>query len=101
MRIAHKYNAKRTERDGYKFDSKKEAIYYDELKLRVKAHEVVTFLRQVPIHLPGGVKLVVDFLEFHADGSVHFVDVKGMETEQFKAKRRMVETLYPFEIEIV
>jgi hypothetical protein len=101
MRLGHKYHAIRTERDGYKFDSKKEAAYYDELKLRVKAAEVLTFLRQVPIHLPGGVKFVVDFLEFHADGSVHFVDVKGMETKLFKTKRKLVETLYPFEIEIV
>ena len=100
--LAHKYNAVRTELDGIKFDSKAEARYYAELKLRREQGEVVQFLRQVPFHLPGGVRFVVDFLEFHADGTVHFVDVKGMETAVFKAKRRQVEQLYaPIKIETV
>lgn len=86
--------------DGIRFDSKAEARYYRVLKVRVAAGEVLYFLRQVPIHLPGGVRLVVDFLEFHADGSAHYVDVKGHETEQFKAKRRIAEALYPITIEL-
>jgi len=58
--------------------------------------------RQVPFHLPGGAKYVVDFVEFRADGTVHFIDVKGKETESFRAKKRMVESLYaPIEIEVV
>lgn len=97
----HKFGAKPAERAGIRFDSKKEANYYDRLKLREKAGEVVMFLRQVPFHLPGGVKYVVDFQEFHADGTVHFVDVKGMETAAFKAKKKMVEAMYPVEIETV
>ena len=97
----HKYRAIVTELDGIKFASKKEARYYGQLKLRVASGQVVFFLRQVPLHLPGGVKYVVDFQEFHADGDVHFVDVKGMETEVFKAKKRMVEAIYPIEIEVV
>ncbi|MES9841204.1 MAG: DUF1064 domain-containing protein [Candidatus Thiodiazotropha endolucinida] len=96
----HKYNAKPTVVDGIRFDSKKEAGYYSQLKLRVRAGEVVTFLRQVPIHLPGNTKLVVDFLEFHSDGTAHLVDVKGKETETFRLKRRQVEDLYPFTIEL-
>lgn len=100
--IRHKFGAVRTETDGIKFSSKKEARYYDKLKLRKAAGEIVQFLRQVPFHLPGGVRYVVDFQEFHADGTVHFVDVKGMATESFKAKRRMVEELYaPIKIETV
>ncbi len=95
---AHKFNAKRTEHDGIKFDSKKEAKRYLELKLLRKAGEVLFFLRQVPIHLPGGVVLRIDFLVFYADGTTEFEDVKGMRTESYKAKKRMVENLYPFEI---
>lgn len=102
MKIRHKYSAVATEVDGIKFSSKKEARYYAGLKLRRAAGEVVQFLRQVPFHLPGGVRYVCDFLEFHADGSVHFVDTKGMETAEFKAKRKMVEALYaPIVIEVV
>jgi hypothetical protein len=99
---SHKYNAKPTVLDGIRFDSQAEGRYYSQLKLRQKAGEVVQFLRQVPFHLPGKTKLVVDFMEFHADGTTHFVDVKGMETEAFKIKRRQVEQLYaPIKIETV
>ena len=90
----HKYNAKPTEVDGIRFDSKKEANYYIQLKLRQAAGEVIGWLRQVPIHLPGGTILRIDFLEFHADETVHFVDVKGMETDAFKIKRREAEAAY-------
>jgi len=100
--IRHKFAAVATITDGIRFDSKKEARYYGQLKLRQAAGEVIQFLRQVPFHLPGGVRYVVDFMEFRADGSVVFVDVKGLETESFKAKRRMVETLYsPITLTIV
>lgn len=97
----HKYGAKAVVVDGIRFDSIKEARYYSELKLRVRAGEVVTFLRQVPIHLPGQTRLVVDFLEFHADGTAHFVDTKGVQTPEFKLKKRQVEDLYPFTLEVV
>ena len=99
--MRHKYSAIRTEHDGFKFASKKEGRYYQELKLRVKAGEVVFFLMQVPFHLPGNVKYVVDFQEFRTDGTVHFIDVKGMITDTFKMKKKMVENLYPVTIELV
>lgn len=92
----HKYNAKPTEVDGIRFDSKKEANYYQELKLRQRAGEVLGWLRQVPIHLPGGTILRIDFLEFHADDTAHFVDVKGMETDSFKIKKREAEAAHPW-----
>lgn len=95
----HKFHAKPVEHDGFRFDSKKEGAYYEALKLRVQAGEVVFFLRQVPFHLPGGIVFRADFLEFHADLSVHIIDVKGVRTETYKAKKRMVEALYPVEIE--
>ena len=97
----HKYNAKPCEHDGIRFDSKKEGAYYRELKLRVMSGEVVFFLRQVPIQLPGNTTYRVDFQEFHADGTVRFVDVKGIETENFRLKKRQVESLYPITIEVV
>lgn len=43
----------------------------------------------------------MDFQEFHASGEVRFVDVKGMETKDFIMKKKMVEALYPVEIQIV
>ncbi len=96
--IRHKYRAKPTELDGIKFASKKEAKRYSELKLLREAGEVVFFLRQTPLHLPGGVKYVCDFLVFWADGTVTFEDVKGMRTAQYKTKKKIVEATYPIEI---
>lgn len=97
----HKFNAKQTTCDGIKFSSKKEADYYLKLKLARKAGDVIFFLRQVPFHLPGGVTYRVDFQEFREDGTVHFVDVKGFKTKEFILKRKMVEDLYPVNIELV
>ncbi len=99
--MRHKFNAIRTERDGKSFPSKLEAKYYDMLKLRQKAGEVVFFLRQVPFDLPGGVRYVVDYVVFLANFDVEFVDVKGRDTPLSIAKRKMVEDLYPIKIKIV
>ena len=92
--IRHKYHAKPVEQNGIRFDSKKEAARYNTLELLRSAGEVLAFLRQVPFHLPGGVRYVCDFAVFWADGSVTFEDVKGFKTESYKAKKRMVEDLY-------
>lgn len=97
----NKFGAVATEVDGIKFPSKLEANYYAQLKLRVRAGEVLYFLRQVPFYIPGGVRYVVDFMEVHADGSVHYIDTKGKETETFKIKKKLVEHHYPVMIELV
>lgn len=97
----HKFNAKEVEYDGIKFDSKLESSYYLYLKQLKQMGEVLFFLRQVPIHLLGGTKLVVDFQVFYSDGSCRFIDTKGIETTDFLIKKREVEALYPFEIEVI
>ena len=97
----HKFNAKKTVNDGIKFDSKIEAAYYEKLKQDKEEGRVLFFLRQVPLHLPGKTKLVIDFQIFYSDGTVSFVDVKGMKTDTYKIKKREVEAEYPIEIEEV
>ena len=92
--MRHKYRAIRVEHDGIKFDSKKEGNRYEQLKLLKLDGQVVQFLRQVPFYLPGGVVYRVDFMVFWESGLVTFEDVKGMRTESYKAKKRMVENLY-------
>lgn len=98
MRHRHKFGAVQTIRDGMKFPSKREARYYDQLKLEVKAGLVSFFLRQVPFHLPGGVKFVLDFLVFRSNGTVELIDTKGRRTQQYIDKKKLVEALYPVEI---
>ena len=97
--IRHKFNAKRCEADNIKFPSKKEKAYYLKLKERQKSGEILFFLRQVPLHLEGGIRYVVDFLEFHSDQTVHFVDVKGYKTSVYVMKRKQAMDRYPIEIE--
>lgn len=46
-----KYHNKKAECDGIIFDSIKEKIYYDELKVLRKAGEVIEFERQVTFEL--------------------------------------------------
>lgn len=93
-----KYRNKRTEVDGILFDSKAEARYYGELKLRRQAGDIKYFLRQVPFDLPGNVKYKLDFLIFNNDGTETYVDVKGVATAIYKLKKKQVEALYPIKI---
>lgn len=93
-----KFHSVITEALGIKFHSKKEARYFLELVCRQKAGDVLYFLRQVPFDLPGNVKYRIDFMEVHRDGSIHWIDVKGVKTPMFIMKRKQVEALYPVKI---
>jgi hypothetical protein len=99
--LKHKFGAVSCERDQKKFPSRLERRYYDELKIRQASGEVIFFLRQTPFEIGGGVKYVVDFTVFLADGTIEFVDTKGRDTKMSIAKRKIVEHLYPVEIKIV
>lgn len=97
---ANKYHNQPTTVDGIRFDSKKEARYYEQLKIRQATGEVAYWLRQVSLHLPGGSRYVVDFLVFFTDPArePQYVDVKGRETALFRLKKREVEHHYPVRI---
>ena len=96
----NKFHNHPTTVDGIRFDSKKEARYYEQLLIRKKTGEVDYFLMQVPIRLPGGTKYVVDFLVFFTDPATppEYVDAKGRETQVFRLKKREVEHHYPIRI---
>jgi hypothetical protein len=100
--LRHKYNAVPQKRDGHRYDSKAELAFSQQLDQAKRAGVIIQYLRQVPFHLPGGVKYVCDFCIFEAGGAVRFVDVKGMDTPVSKVKRKQVEELYaPIVIEVV
>lgn len=92
----HKFNAKRTERDGIKFPSKAEARCYDRLVWQQQYGDIVGFLRQPSFDLGGGTTYRADFQVFHIDGTVEFIEVKGHETDAFKKAKRQVESRYPW-----
>lgn len=105
-----KYKNTKRVRDGIRFDSILEADYYTQLEFERKAGIISYYLRQVPMHLPGGVILRVDFVTFTATDSfveekqffeVHYIDTKGFHTRESKNKIKMAEHLYGIKIEIV
>ena len=98
--VRHKFNAKRCELDGKKFSSKLERDFYAKILMQQKSGDVIFCLRQIPFDLPGGVRHFVDFQIFFSDGTVEFVDTKGVDTPMGKAKRKMVEDIYPIKIRI-
>lgn len=100
-KFGHKFKSKPVTDDNHRFPSTLEWKYFKHLELLRLKGDVLFFLRQVPIHMTGGTKYVVDFLIFMSDGSCRFVDVKGMETDTFKLKQKIVEDIYPIEIEVV
>ena len=100
MKPRHKYNAKATRKGGVRYASKLEAECATYLDILKHKGEIVFYLQQVPFHLAGGVKYICDFQVFWASGEVSFIDAKGVETPTFKLKKKMVEDIYPVEIEI-
>lgn len=95
---ANKYHNIRTEVDGLKFSSKKEARRYETLKLAKLGGVVLWFIRQPSFDLPGGIRYRADFLVVWDDGKVSVEDVKGMKTETYKLKKKQVEALYGIKI---
>lgn len=96
--VWHKFHAQRSEVEGVKFLSKREARYYQDLLLAQRSGDLLFFLRQVPFHLSGGVRYVCDFAEFWKNGEVRFTDSKGFRTPMYIAKKKMVEAKYPVKI---
>lgn len=97
-----KYNNKRIKLDGHLFDSKKEADYYCELKLRLSAGDIRGFCIQPKFILTADIIYIADFIVFENDGNVRIVDVKGIETDVFKLKKRLFEEKFEYlELEII
>ena len=97
--IRHKFRNIITEKDGIKFRSKKEAVFYESLKMAQSGGHVLFFHRQPKFDLPGGITYSADFQVFYPDGTVKYIDVKGKKTKGYIRNKKMVESLYPVEIE--
>lgn len=111
-----KYRNVRVEVDGITFDSKREAAYWQELKLREKAGEITDVQRQVPfdLHCPGPhgssfviARFIADFTFRDVDpegdfGRRHVADVKGGKvTQMFALKAKWMNLEYGIDIEVV
>ena len=97
-----KYFNKITEVDGIKFDSAREAQYYCQDKLKIKAGILKKVDRQVPFVVKiKGIKCfayIADFVEYYPDGSYDVIDVKGFKTDIYKLKKRIVEAYFGIKI---
>ncbi|WP_054634834.1 DUF1064 domain-containing protein [Thalassobacillus sp. C254] len=107
----NKYRAKRTVVDGHTFDSKLEARYYQQL-LWLKAHgEIKEFTLQPRYILQEAFKkdsttyqkieYVADFEVLHEDGSIETVDVKGVETTDFRIKKKLFHKRYTNKLSVI
>lgn len=101
-----KYRNRKTVVDGITFDSKREAAYYSELKLREKAGEVYEVELQRPFALTVNGKLICTYRsDFHFFDAIanrrRVVDTKGFVTPEFKLKAKLMQAVHGIEVEIV
>lgn len=104
--MRHKYNAKKTVVDGITFDSKAEAARYCELKL-LERQGIIKDLRLQPrFRLQDGftasdgkkirpLDYVADFMYVDNDGAAVVEDVKGVQTDAYKIKKKLFLKRYP------
>lgn len=97
-----KYRAKKTYVDGIKFDSKKEAKRYQELKLLEKAGQIRDLRLQVPYELipaqridnkvvERACKYIADFVYWDCNKEKLVVeDTKGVKTPEYIIKRKLM-----------
>lgn len=106
-----KYRNKKVQVDMYVFDSIAESKRYKELALLEKAKKISNlqlqpkFLLQKSFRKNGKtyrkIEYIADFM-YLENGQVIVEDVKGMETEVFKLKRKLFEYRYPtLELKII
>ena len=98
-----KYRAKKTEIDGIKFDSKKEAKRYIALRELEKQGNIGKLILQPRFLLQEGfrkngkayrkIEYVADFM-YEQDGKLIIEDVKGIKTDVYKLKQKLFEKKY-------
>lgn len=108
-----KYKNKEIVVDGFKFDSKAESEFYELLKIKKAAGEIVDFTLQPKFEIiPGfmfekkkirATHYVADFEVTHVGGHVEIVDVKtpATITPLFKVKKKLFMLQYGADISIM
>jgi hypothetical protein len=94
-------NQKETDEDGVTHDSKKEARRWRELRLLLRAGELVWLARQVRFALPGETEYWADFAYRTSDGRFVVEDVKSEATRKlpvYRLKKRQMLAIHSIEI---
>ena len=101
----NKFGNEKTTVDNIRFDSKAESQRYGELKMMERSGLIHKFERQVTYSLDvNGVhicKYIADFVITWPDGVVTVEDVKGVQTPEFKLKKRLMWAIHGIEIILV
>lgn len=98
-----KYHAQRTEVDGIKFASKKEAKRYVQLKAFERVGLIKNLRLQVPYQIIAkskygrAIKYIADFVYIEDEQTV-VEDVKGYRTDVYKLKKRLMAEVYGVEV---
>lgn len=104
---AHKYAANPRVIDNIRFDSEREAKRYGDLKILIKAKEIVDLIvhPRYPIVWPGTENRIcfveLDFAYVDKRGVRHYEDVKGCMTALSNLKRKLVEAAHGIKVDIV
>jgi peroxiredoxin family protein len=85
----NKYKNQKIELDGFRFDSKKEARRYVELRTLATVREIFELRMQVVFHL-SACKYIADFSYYTKAGEYVVEDVKGFRTREYKMKRKLM-----------
>lgn len=103
-KASNKFGAKRTvAMDGLKRDSKYEASVADDLFARKKINDILDYDSQFKVEVwcyrENGLKAFkithkVDFRIHHKDGSYELLEAKGVETQDYKMRRRFLEEIW-------
>lgn len=96
-----KYGNRRTTIDGITFDSAKEALRWQELRLLEAAGEIRNLARQARYRLEVNGAKVCDYVaDFTYDEGDTFVveDVKGRRTPVYSLKKKLMKAIHGIEI---
>lgn len=98
-----KYGNQKTEIDGFVFDSKREAIRYQELKLLERAGEIENLELQPKYSVDINGKHICNYFADFRYFDKHYKktiteDAKGMKTDVYKIKKKLVEAIYSIKI---
>lgn len=99
-----KYGAKKTVVDGITFASKKEAAHYQKLKMLERAGEITDLVLQPKFELipkegkDRAIHYIADFQYRDKEGQTVIVDVKGMATQVYRIKKRLMKHRHNIDI---
>ncbi|WP_407399628.1 DUF1064 domain-containing protein [Treponema sp.] len=96
-----KYGNHKVEIDGFIFDSKREAVRWQQLKLLERAGQISALKRQVKFDLlpsqknefgktERAVSYIADFTYYDKDGHLVVEDTKGFRTDAYILKRKLM-----------